>query len=89
MLGLVTALATPLLKGIFGTIDKAVVDKDMAIKLKNDLQQQTMDILSTEVKASSSTYNYADICGNYCQQLHYLPIPTAILQLRSYAGHSP
>ena len=54
MLGLVTALATPLLKGIFGTIDKAVVDKDMAIKLKNDLQQQTMDILSTEVKASSS-----------------------------------
>jgi hypothetical protein len=52
MLGLITALAGPVLKGVFGTIDKAVEDKDLAATLKNDLQTQVMDIMETEVNAS-------------------------------------
>ena len=53
MLPLLTALAGPVIKGIFGTIDEAVEDKDLANKLKNDLQSKVMNILETEIKAAA------------------------------------
>ena len=54
MLGLISAVAGPLVKGLFSTVDQLVEDKDLSTKLKNDLQKQAMNILSTEVKAASS-----------------------------------
>lgn len=53
MLPLITALAGPLVKGIFGTIDEAVEDKDLANRLKNGLQTKVMSILETEIKAAA------------------------------------
>ena len=52
MLGLITALAGPVIKGIFGTVDQLVEDKDKAAELKHQLQTQVMGIMATEVNAS-------------------------------------
>lgn len=52
MLGLLTAIAGPVINGIFNTVDQVVEDKDVANKLKNQLQTQVMGMLETEIKAS-------------------------------------
>jgi len=52
MLGLISAVAGPLVKGLFSTVDELVEDKDLAAKLKNSLQTKAMSILETEVKAA-------------------------------------
>jgi len=46
------AVAGPLLKGIFGTIDQVVEDKDLATKLKNDLQSKVLDGQAKEIEAA-------------------------------------
>tara|TARA_R110002051_G_scaffold200803_1_gene267572 strand:- start:58 stop:468 length:411 start_codon:yes stop_codon:yes gene_type:complete len=54
---LIGAIGGPLIKGLFSTVDQVVEDKDLANKLKNDLQVQAMSILETEVQASASIIN--------------------------------
>jgi len=52
MLGLLSAVAGPLIKGIFGTVDELVEDKDLAAKLKTQLQVQSMDIVTKQLDAA-------------------------------------
>ena len=52
MIGLLSAIAGPVIKGIFGTVDQMVEDKDLSAKLKNQLQTQVMTMMDTEIKAS-------------------------------------
>lgn len=44
----------PLAKMLFSTVDKAIADKDLAAKLKADLQIKLMETSAQEVKAAAS-----------------------------------
>lgn len=46
--GLIAKFAAPLLGQVFGTIDKAVKDKDLAAKLKAEIQLNAMNIDHSE-----------------------------------------
>ena len=52
MLGLLTAIAGPVIKGIFSTVDELVEDKDLAAELKNSLQARVMDMMKTEIESA-------------------------------------
>ncbi len=52
MLGLLTAIAGPVIKGIFSTVDELVEDKDLAAELKNSLQVRVMDMMKTEIESA-------------------------------------
>jgi len=52
MLPILQAIA-PLAKILFNTIDKAVADKDLAAKLKNDLQTQLLQSHTQELTAAA------------------------------------
>jgi len=52
MLPILGAVAGPLLKGIFNTIDSVVDDDDMRAKLKNDLQTKVLDGQAQEIEAA-------------------------------------
>lgn len=53
MLPMLQAVA-PLAKILFNTIDKAVADKDLAAKLKADMQTQLLQSHTEELKAAAS-----------------------------------
>lgn len=53
MLGVLGKIASAVLPSVFSTIDKSVKDKDLAVKLKNDLQMALMDSNNKELKAAS------------------------------------
>jgi glutathione S-transferase len=53
MLPMLSAMA-PIAKILFNTIDKAVEDKDLANKLKADLQTQLLQSHTEELKAAAS-----------------------------------
>jgi hypothetical protein len=52
MLPMLQAIA-PLAKILFNTVDKAVADKDLAAKLKNDLQTQMLQSHTQELQAAA------------------------------------
>jgi hypothetical protein len=52
MLPVIQAVA-PLAKILFNTVDKAVADKDLAAKLKNDLQTQMLQSHTQELTAAA------------------------------------
>ena len=52
MLPVLNAIA-PLAKILFNTVDKAVADKDLAAKLKADLQTQMLQSHTQELQAAS------------------------------------
>ena len=52
MLPVLSAIA-PLAKILFNTVDKAVADKDLAAKLKNDLQTQMLQSHTQELTAAA------------------------------------
>ena len=52
ILGLIGAIAEPILKPIFGIIDKAVPDKAEAARLKADIQTGMMDLQRQTLDAS-------------------------------------
>ena len=52
MLPMLNAIA-PLAKILFNTVDKAVADKDLAAKLKADLQTQMLQSHTAELQAAS------------------------------------
>jgi len=47
-------IVAPLAKMLFSTVDKAVADKDLAAKLKAELQIKLMETSAQEVKAAAS-----------------------------------
>lgn len=51
---ILTAIGGPIIKGIFGTVDQLVEDKDLAAKIKSDLQTKVLDIMQIEIKAASN-----------------------------------
>ena len=53
MLPIIQAVA-PLAKILFNTIDKSIADKDLAAKLKADLQTQLVQSHTEELKAAAS-----------------------------------
>ena len=53
MLPIIQAVA-PLAKILFNTIDKSIADKDLAAKLKADLQTQLLQSHTEELKAAAS-----------------------------------
>jgi len=50
--GLVASLGGKLLDGIFGVIDEAVEDKDLANQIKSTLQIKVLSLLETEITAA-------------------------------------
>jgi len=52
MLGLIGSIAAPLLKGVFSAVDEAIEDKDLANKLKNNLQSMVLEGQMKEVEAA-------------------------------------
>ena len=52
MIPALTALA-PILNKVFGVIDKSITDKDLALKLKNDLNMQLLQSGTEELKATA------------------------------------
>jgi hypothetical protein len=53
MLGALNAIA-PLAKMLFSTVDKAIPDKDLAEKLKAQLNTQLLQSSTEEIKAAAS-----------------------------------
>lgn len=47
-------IASKIIGPLFGVIDKAVQDKDLAAKLKNDLQTQGLALVAAELEAQTS-----------------------------------
>ena len=58
---------------LFGVIDKAVTDKDLANTLKHDIQSQLMDMASQETKASTAVL-LAEIQGASWLQRNWRPL---------------
>ena len=52
MIPALTALA-PIINKVFGVIDKSISDKDLALKLKNDLNMQLLQSGTEELKATA------------------------------------
>lgn len=48
------SIAKGILAPVLGIVDKAVKDKDLAAKLKNDLQVQGLELIHSELQAQSS-----------------------------------
>lgn len=49
---LITAVAGPLIQGLFGIIDQTVEDKDAAIKIKAKLAERQHNLVQTELKGA-------------------------------------
>jgi len=58
---------------LFGVIDKAVADKDLAIKIKADIQSQLLSLSAEETKASTSVI-LAEIQGASWLQRNWRPL---------------
>ena len=54
MIGLIASIASAVLPKLFGTIDKAVADKDLAAKLKMEMQVALLAVDSRELEAARS-----------------------------------
>lgn len=66
-------LASQILKPLFGVIDKAVTDKDLAQQLKHDLQMQMFDADSEFMKSATSIIT-AEAQGESWLQRSWRPI---------------
>lgn len=53
MLNLISAMAVPLLKGVFGVIDQTVEDKDQAAAIKAKLQEMVLTGQMKEIEAAA------------------------------------
>jgi len=58
---------------LFGVIDKAVTDKDLAIQIKADIQSQLLALSAEETKASTSVI-LAEIQGASWLQRNWRPL---------------
>lgn len=49
---IIGAVAGPLVKGLFGIIDQAVEDKDLAAKIKADIAARQQELIQTELRGA-------------------------------------
>lgn len=73
MLGLLTSVAGPLLKGLFDVVDQAVEDKDQAARIKAVLQQKVLDGQMKEIEAAASII-VAEANGDSWLQRNWRPM---------------
>lgn len=66
-LPILTAIAGPLISGLFGIIDKAVEDKDTANKIKADIAARQQELVETELKGAIDII-LAEARGNWLQR---------------------
>lgn len=66
----------PFVGDIFGTIDKLVLDKDLALKLKNEVKSKSMDVedklISMQAKLIATEMQGSDAQKNWRPHLMYL-----------------
>lgn len=67
MAPLLAALAGPVIKGLFGIVDKAVEDKDAAAKIKAEIAARQQDLVQTELKGAIDII-LAETRGNWLQR---------------------
>ena len=72
MLGLIGAVAAPLLNGLFGLIDQAVEDKDEAGRIKARLREMALDGRMKEIEAAAATVA-AEVRGESWLQRNWRP----------------
>ncbi len=69
MIGTIIAAATaPLLKGLFGVIDKAVEDKDEAARIKSKLQEMVLTGQMKEIEEAASIIRAEAQGGSWLQR---------------------
>ncbi len=73
MMGLVTAVAGPLLKGLFDVVDQAVENKDQAAQIKSVLQQKVLDGQMKEIEAAANII-VAEAQGESWLQRNWRPL---------------
>ena len=64
---LLTAVAGPIVKGLFGIIDQTVEDKDAAARIKAKLAEQQHDLMQTHLKGAIDII-LAEAKGNWIQR---------------------
>lgn len=77
ILSAIAALGAPLLKGLFGVIDKAVEDKDEAARIKAKLQEMVLSGQMKEIEEAASIIR-AEANGDSFLQRSWRPITMLI-----------
>ena len=67
MLGVLSAIAGPVVKGLFNIIDQTVEDKDQAAKIKASIASQQNELIQTELKGAIEII-LAEAKGNWLQR---------------------
>ena len=67
MLGVLSAIAGPVVKGLFNIIDQTVEDKDQAARIKANIASQQNELIQTELKGAIDII-LAEAKGNWLQK---------------------
>ena len=67
MLGVLSAIAGPVVKGLFNIIDQTVEDKDQAARIKASIASQQNELIQTELKGAIEII-LAEAKGNWLQR---------------------
>ena len=67
MLGVLSAVAGPVVKGLFIIIDQTVEDKDQAARIKANIASQQNELIQTELKGAIDII-LAEAKGNWLQK---------------------
>ena len=67
MLGVLSAVAGPVVKGLFNIIDQTVEDKDQAARIKANIASQQNELIQTEWKGAIDII-LAEAKGNWLQK---------------------
>ena len=67
MLGVLSAVAGPVVKGLFNIIDQTVEDKDQAARIKANIASQQNELIQTELKGAIDII-LAEAKGNWLQK---------------------
>ncbi|MGJ3260424.1 MAG: 3TM-type holin [Rhodospirillales bacterium] len=73
MIGLISSVAGPLLKGLFDIVDQTVENKDQAAKIKSVLQQKVLDGQMKEIEAAANII-VAEATGESWLQRNWRPM---------------
>ncbi len=77
-MGVIEAIAAPILQPLFGIIDKAVPDKDLAVKLKSDIQMAVIQIQEKTLESQKEVI-IAEAQGESPLQRNWRPIFMVLL----------
>ena len=67
MLGVLSAIAGPVVKGVFNIINQTVEDKDQAARIKANIASQQNELIQTELKGAIDII-LAEAKGNWLQK---------------------